>query len=46
MLGIDSNNLNEYKLAQSIIVTIDSLDIESKKKENESFRMIVDFILE
>lgn len=46
MLGIDSKNLSEYKLAQSIIVTLDSLDVESKKKENESFRMIVDFILE
>lgn len=46
MLGIDSKNLSEYKLAQSIIVTLDSIDVESKKKENESFRMIVDFILE
>ena len=45
MLDIDSKNLSEYKLAQSIIVTLDSLEVESKK-ENESFRMIVDFILE
>lgn len=46
MFHIDQARKSKYQIAQSIVSSLDTLDIEAKKTQDESFKDIIDFILE